>query len=687
MSGRIQHHIPQSFQRGFLICAKSKQTYVYRVDKHYVSNIDRIAAQRDFYSKPSSDGRKTLDDIITSYEDRLGHLLGTLRAIEMGAAADASMAAEVIAHLTPRGNSVRRMFGSGAMNLMVGVSEIFADKETIVSLLGLGEAAPNITWNEHIASALDKEEKLTQAIRLFLSQTKIPKASLDRMIFMFAKENMLGDTNPIPDQFQQAFSGMFSRIDEIVSDSHKKLLNNGLIAEPRKQDLEEFTWNICPAPEDGAIMPDCIALGLDEEEGGFLPYIMTSTASVVVMPLTSRKLLVGVRAGSTVPDLSSFNHEASECSDEIFIAASSAHVDLSEKIGKRWKGKMDSVVQEALSSLLAHRNPQSKTIPALAPTPFSGYQLTFIGWSTEEDVSHISGAVQSLVEKLRQWLDLTHLDGITFTSDFGKTLTDTERGFGANTNPEGIPDYIAQGAAALLVLQDGKLKVRIVLNKEYAMSLVGEEMQDAGVTLHLLVAGLSLAHTVNQFESRLPGFLMEPVTENQHDAVLHCAMRKALRAYRYAYDSAGFGVEDLFEQEFSRYLTQTVDLTYARIAKAKEEHAIDRDHPKLFNTAHAAVTDTLIASARLIGHLDGMGKAPLPTPETSAGAAIAARQLTGWVNAFAYDLLQFWKRESWTREDLYGLNIHVERLLWPCGIFLYPADSGQGTMILSLQAG
>jgi hypothetical protein len=247
MSGRIQHHIPQSFQRGFLICAKSKQTYVYRVDKHYVSNIDRIAAQRDFYSKPSSDGRKTLDDIITSYEDRLGHLLGTLRAIEMGAAADASMAAEVIAHLTPRGNSVRRMFGSGAMNLMVGVSEIFADKETIVSLLGLGEAAPNITWNEHIASALDKEEKLTQTIRLFLSQTKIPKASLDRMIFMFTKENMLGDTNPIPDQFQQAFSGLFSRIDEIVSDSHKKLLNNGLIAEPRKQDLEEFTWNMSGA--------------------------------------------------------------------------------------------------------------------------------------------------------------------------------------------------------------------------------------------------------------------------------------------------------------------------------------------------------------------------------------------------------------------------------------------------------
>lgn len=686
MSGRIQHHIPQSFQRGFLISSKSKQTYVYRVDKHYVSNIDRIAAQRDFYSQPSNDGKKTLDDVITSYEDRLGHLLGTLRALEMGTAADAKIAAEVIAHLTPRGNSVRRMFGSGVTNLMIGVSEVFADKEAIVSLLGLAEAVPNITWNEHIASGLNKEEKLTQAIQIFLSQTKIPKASLDRMMFMFAKENMLGDTNPIPDQFQQAFSGLFSRIDEIVSDSHKKMLSNGLIAEPRMLDLEEFKWNIYPAPNHGAIMPDCIALGLDEEEGKFLPYIMTSTASAVVMPLTSQKLLVGVRPGSAVPDLSNFNDDASECSDEIFIAASSIHADLSDKIGKRWKGKMESIVQQALSSLLAYRNLQSKATPQPAPTPSSGYQLTFIGWSNNEDISHISGAVQSLIEKLRLWLDLTRLDGITFTSEFGKTLTDMERGFGISTNAEEMPDYIAQGAAALLVVRDGELKVRIVLSTEYAMSLIGDDMQGAGVTLHLLVAGLSLTHTVNKFEITLPGFLMEPVSENQHDPVLHCAMRKALRAYRYAYDSANFGAGDLFEQEFSNYLTHTFELTYAQINKAKEEHAIDGDHLKLFSITHAAITDLLIASARLIGHLDGTGKAPLPTPETSAGAAITARQLAGWVNAFAYDLQQFWKQESWAREDLYRLNIHIERLLWPFGIIIYPADSGQGTMILSFRA-
>jgi hypothetical protein len=278
------------------------------------------------------------------------------------------------------------------------------------------------------------------------------------------------------------------------------------------------------------------------------------------------------------------------------------------------------------------------------------------------------------------------LDGISFTSEFEKTLTEIEHGFDDNATPEGMPDHIAQGAAALLVIRDGKLKVHIVFNKAYALSLVGEDMQDAGVAVHLLVAGTSLVHTVNQFENTLPGFLMKPVMADDHDAVLSCAMRKALRAYRYAYDSAEFGAEALFEQEFSNYLTQAIDQAYAFITKAKVEHATASDYPKLFNAVHGAVTDILIASARLIGHLDGMGKLPLPTPETSVGAAIAARELNGWINAFAYDLQQFWKEESWTLEGIYALNIHVERLLWPYGIFLYPAESGQGTTILSLQA-
>jgi len=684
MSGRKQHHIPQSFQRGFLYCEKSGQVYVYRYGgTSHISSTKDVAAQRDFYSKSASDGSQELDDKITEYEYRLDFLLRTLRSIEIGAEASASVAAEVIAHLTPRGKNVRRMFVNFPTRLIAGVSEILSDEEAFAYLLGLGEPAPNETWNKQVVASIDGEPRLTQAIELILAQTKIPKSLLDRVLFMWAKEHIFGGTNPIPEQFQQAFSTYLSRIDRVASENHKKMLDTGLVAEPRKQVLEELIWHVRSAPSGGAIMPDCIALGFDEDEGEFLPYIMTSRVTSVVMPLTSEKLLVGVRAGNAAPNLSAFNREASECSDELFIASTADHADLGQNIGKRWKDKMDSIIHDVYGSLKSYQH-SKKTEPVTAvPTPFAPYQLTFIGWLTEEDVTPVSGTAQAIVEKLRQRFDLKRLDGITFTSEFGQTLTETERGFDTVTAPEGIPDHIAQGASAILIMRDGELKVRIVLNKAYALSLVGENMQDASVALHLIVSGLSLTHTVNQFENTLPGFLLEPMSMDDHDAVLHCALRKALRAYRYAYDSAEFGAEDLFEQEFSNYLVRALDLAYSHIAEAKAAHTADGDYPKLFHAAHSAATDILIESAKLIGHLHGTGKPALPAPETAVGAAIMARELAGWFNAFAYDLQRFWQKEAWTREDLYALNIHVERLLWPCRIFLYPADNGRG-MILSL---
>ncbi|PLK82645.1 hypothetical protein CWN67_32120, partial [Klebsiella pneumoniae] len=161
----------------------------------------------------------------------------------------------------------------------------------------------------------------------------IPKDSIERMLFMSAKESFLGDANPFYFQLQPLFTQLLTGIEDAISYGHKKVLNNGVVVEARKQSLESLLWRIFPAPQEGAIMPDCIAIGFDEEEGVYLPYIMASSISTVIMPLTSEKLLVGVRASNINVDLSGFNDDASECSDELFIAASSAHEYLRKNIG------------------------------------------------------------------------------------------------------------------------------------------------------------------------------------------------------------------------------------------------------------------------------------------------------------------------------------------------------------------
>lgn len=275
------------------------------------------------------------------------------------------------------------------------------------------------------------------------------------------------------------------------------------------------------------------------------------------------------------------------------------------------------------------------------------------------------------------------MDGITFASDFQAALTEMERGFDINTTPERIPDHIAQGAATALVAREGVIKIRIVLDAAYGLSLVGKEPQDAEVALHFLVAGLAQACTLSQTEKALPGFLLEPVMTNDHDGVLHCAVRKAARAYRYARDSAEFGADDLVDQEFSKYLVGTFDNAYANIAKAKEEHAANESFPKLFEAALGAATDILTCAARLIGHRNGMGKQEFPTAETDVGAAIASRQLTSWIEVFSKDLQRFWQKGTWTRGDFFALNIHAERVLWASGVVLWREPNGQGTMIMS----
>lgn len=168
---------------------------------------------------------------------------------------------------------------------------------------------------------------------------------------------------------------------------------------------------------------------------------------------------------------------------------------------------------------------------------------------------------------------------------------------------------------------------------------------------------------------------------NDQDAVLHCAVRKAVRAYRYARDSAEFGADDLVEQEFSKYLIGTFDNAYANIAKSKEDHAAYKNFPQLFEATLGAATDILISAARLIGHRHGMGKLEFPPAETDVGTAMASRQLTSWIEVFSKDLQRFWQKKTWTRADFFALNIHAERVLWASGVGLWHEPSRQETMI------
>lgn len=685
MAGKKQHHIPQSLQRGFLFDVKAEKTYVHRWDgTTFPKSISDVAAQRYFYSRLSSDRSKTLDDRITDYENRLGVLLIELRSMSIDSEVDAHVAAEVIAHLAPRSAHMRRTFGSGMMQLLTAAAEAFSDEDTVIQMLGLDEPNPNQIWNEHAASLLDDEPQFKNQLALL----PIPKGALDRLIFMAAKEHFVGSFDAKTWGISGAFTTMLDSLDDMVRDGHNKALGQGVVAEPRKISLEDLEWHIRVAPPEGAILPDCVALGVNEEGGPYLPYMMTKAATVssVVMPITSEKLLVGLRPGREMPDLVSFNRDAAACSDELFITASRAPIfaELGARIGERSTNEIDAAVQGALKDVLPNKKLSSGSGSDLPPFPPVSYQLSFTGLGTDEEVKPISDMTQRLIARVRPLFNLERLDGITFAADHQGALNDLERGFDINTTQEGMPDHIAQGASTALVLRNGVAKVRIVMHATYGLALVADEQQDAEVALHLLVAGLAQACTLNRIEKELPSFLLEPVMMTDHDGMLHCAVSKAVRAYRYARESAEFGADEVVQKEFSQYLINSFENASAIVAKAKEEHAASPDFLKLFEAALGAANDMLISMARLLGHRDGMGRLDFSTTERDVRAALDARQLIGWSEVFSKDLWRFWQKEAWTRSDLYALNIHVERVLAANGIVLWPEPNGQGTMIMPI---
>ena len=145
MAGRSQHYIPRLVLRGFLARRTSRDEYAWvarKTGEIFCGNLEGIATQRDFYSDPARPGEATLDRQITDYEDRLATLVSALRALPIGAAADASVAAEVIAHLTPRAATVRSLFSDALARLLEQAAPVLNNTDTMRRFAGLNSPAP-----------------------------------------------------------------------------------------------------------------------------------------------------------------------------------------------------------------------------------------------------------------------------------------------------------------------------------------------------------------------------------------------------------------------------------------------------------------------------------------------------------------------------------------------------------------
>jgi hypothetical protein len=99
-----------------------------------------------------------------------------------------------------------------------------------------------------------------------------------------------------------ALDALTARAPALIRDGHNKALSSGLAPDGRTEILRALNWQVLPSTDDGFVLPDCVALGVDGE-AGLKPLILADLDKVtaVLMPLATERLLVGARKSAPVP--------------------------------------------------------------------------------------------------------------------------------------------------------------------------------------------------------------------------------------------------------------------------------------------------------------------------------------------------------------------------------------------------
>lgn len=700
MSGRKQHHIPQSLLKGFKVDSdgKTDQVWVFTKDKPpYVTSTKNVAAQRHFYSKLSADGSATLDDQITSYESGFADRLFILRSIPYGGEADSAIAAEVVTHLIVRNAHIRDIYSSGIKLLVDRTLGLLTDETNFRRLLGVDSETPTALFKDQINEFLKERPKLAQC--------GLPEPVLQQVAFVFVKENfdkIFAEQMPSISAVLGTFGG---KVLGIARGGHNKALASDLVPKKRMEELCAFDWSVVDTPEREVILPDCVAIGINSN-GEHQPLIVADAEkiSIVFMPITADRLLVGQRTKASIPDLANFNVIAASCSHTFFVSSSNSPelASVIERIGGRSWTTIEDAVFDALSeSGLSSQGMENdissasdQTEPVIPSTrsdadsaELSGggevleteglsYSTQFIDCADEATAHRISQEVHVIVSAFAQHFSLGRLDGITFASDYAVALRDLDRGF-----PSSAPltptdkDYAVGVGMAPTVLRDGVLKGRLIIRGGLGHAMIGDDEANRSLAVRAVVYLLAQVAWIELFDRALPGVLLHPV-EDSYESYLYSYADCIGSGYFSARISAGFDPE-IGEGNRANLVT-VLERTRKKILPARLTYRYDGDLDKMLHIALTAVRTILGDAAELLGHYDGLSQSSLDEVG-ELNAALDRLGLRAWFETYHRDLRAIWDCcGEWTSiSQFFAFNRHIERVLWQFGVFLWRTPDGE----------
>jgi hypothetical protein len=423
----------------------------------------------------------------------------------------------------------------------------------------------------------------------------------------------------------------------------------------------------------------------------------SSESKIVLIPLSSSRILIGLRDDKLEFNIDLFNRHGSTCSEQFFLASENSAdlVVLTGGIGQSANRILEGAITSTISSLI--RNPQDHDVVSAGlltehvgleadnsargagRAPAFSFQLTLEGEFTENEVEMIVENIKEISLEVNEVIHLGRLEGITFSNEYLGAIQALDRGFESDHLHSTVNAEIGVGAAqAPLILREGQIKCRIIAKSEVAYALISNDVELVKTAAHILVSQLAEVALTGVVEDALPGFHRSQL-DSQLDVFLFPKVWPALNSYFSSRSSAGFSEFSIESGRYKELLISAIEFTRSKIPSAREKYMIDGDIDAIVLIASECVGDILMFSASAIGHADGCG-IQINDKSDELGLLLAEMELWNWFNAFAADLrLRFWERRGrWeSGKELTSFGRHAERLFWQLGMVPWQIADGQ----------
>ncbi len=529
-------------QRAFGVrrSGKPKQIWEFTPAGTELKLIKKTAAEDGFYSEPAPVGASTLDEQITDLETPLSRRLAALRTLPAGTIADPATAAELVSHLAPRTSHLRSVFTKGMTGLLDGAIEVFGDADNVKRLFGFDGDGPSDLLTDLLRPTLKKDPRFALFVQLGL-----PEPVLEQMAFRIGKEHFDSTFGAGFGDIAAGLSRVRAQAEGQAREGHNTALGKLLEKNLRHDDLLAFVWSVETAPTVGAVLPDCVALGL-REEGLPCPYMTAGRDELVgiIMPLSTGRLLVGRRPDTQLPQLDDYNVHAAACSHHFFLANANKPEwsALVTKIGERSTAAIDEALDDVLSTYRA-ATPVTVADETLQVVPVEveeavssgskpfGYEISLPDWGDQATADHLATVLKVIVGELSQVIPLERLDGITFAADMAAGAATIDLGRPGKHPPELNPEESERALAMnVTVIRDGVVKCRLLLAAGVGAALIEDDHPSTTLALHRLVHQLVLVTHLQWFDEAFPGLYFTH-WEDQYEGALFAHVGSALDNY------------------------------------------------------------------------------------------------------------------------------------------------------------